>query len=324
MLKTALRRLALATLLLLSICAAHSQEYPNRPLRLIVGLPAGGGADAIARIFAGRLGESLGQPVIVENRPGSGGLIAAETAAKAPADGYTLLFGSVSYTAIFASLYKKLPYDPVTDFAPISLIATFPLVLVVNQAVPARSVHEFIAHARANPGRVNYASAGIGSPLHLSMEMLKSAANIDLVHVPYKGGVQAAGDLLSGQIHAICDALPTQLGNIKAGKVRALAVTSAQRSPQLPDVPTMQEAGVADFEFTGWFAAFGQAGLPKAVVAKLNAHAIGILNAPEVRNRLAEQGTAALASTPERLADFQRAEIAKWARAVKASGATAD
>lgn len=322
--KDAICKVVLAMLLLPLTCAVNSQEYPSKPIRMLVGLPAGGGADAIARIIAGKLGETLGQPVIVENRPGSGGLIAAETAAKAPADGYTLLFGSVSYNAIFASLYKRLPYDPVKDFAPISLLATFPLVLVVNPALPVRSMDEFIAHARANPGRINYASAGNGSPLHLSMEMLKTAAGIDLVHVPYKGGVQAVGDLLSGQIHAICDALPTQIGNIRSGRVRALAVTAPQRSPQIPDVPTMKEAGIADVEFVGWFALFAPAAVHKALVARLNAGAVAVIAMPEIRERLAQQGTEAVATTPERLAAFQKLEIARWEKAVKSSGASAE
>jgi tripartite-type tricarboxylate transporter receptor subunit TctC len=303
---------------------AHSETYPDRPVRMLVGLPAGGGADTIARIFASKLGESQGQPVVVENRAGSGGLIAAEAAAKSKPDGYTLLFGSASYNAIFASLYKKLPYDPVKDFAPVSLIATFPLVLVVNSSVPAGSVGEFIAYAKRNPGKLSYASAGNGSPLHLSMEMLKSATGIDVVHVPYKGGVLAIGDLMSGQIQVILDALPTQLANIKAGKLRALAVTTAKRSAQLPGVPTMMEAGVPDFEFTGWFALFAPAGVPKAIIAKLNADAVRALNMPDLRDRMAQQGTDAASSTPEQLAAFQRAEIARWAKAVEQSGATAD
>ena len=304
--------------------AAQTQSYPSKPLHLIVGLPPGGGADLVARVFAGHLSESLGQQVVVESRVGSGGLIAADSAAKATPDGYTLLFGTVSTNAIFPSLYKKLPYDPVKDFSPVSLIATYPLVLVVNTKVPANSIGELIAYAKSNRGRLSYASAGYGTPLHLAMEMFKARAGIDVLHVPYKGGVQALSDLLSGEIQLIFDALPTQLANIRAGRVRPLAVTSKNRSPLLPNVPTMSEAGVSDFELMGWFAAFAPTGVSSSTLGTLNASIVEVLNAPGARQHLAELGVDPMSSTREELGAFQRSEIGKWARAVKESGASAD
>ena len=303
---------------------AQPHDYPNRPVHLIVGLPAGGGADIVARTVAAALGDRLGQPMVVDNRTGSGGLVAADGAARAAADGHTLLFGTISYSAIFASLYKKLPYDPVKDFAPVSLLATYPLVLVVNPAAPERTLAEFIAHAKAAPGQLSYASAGQGSPLHLAMEMLKARTGMPMVHVPYRGGVLATGDLIGGQVHAIFDALPTQLANIKAGKVRALAVTGATRSAQLPDVPTMAEAGVAGFEFTGWYALFAPAATPQPVLDRLHRSVSTALAAPELKQRLYELGVDATPSSPAELARFQRAEIQRWGQAVRDSGAIAE
>lgn len=304
--------------------AAQAHNYPSRPLHLIVGLPPGGGADLVARVFAGQLSEGLGQQVVVENRVGSGGLIAADSAARSTPDGYTLLFGTVSTNAIFPSLYKKLPYDPVKDFSPVSLIATYPLVLVVNTKLPANSIAELITYAKANPGRLSYASAGYGTPLHLAMEMFKARAGIDVLHVPYKGGVQALSDLLSGEIQLIFDALPTQLANIRAGRVRPLAVTSKTRSPLLPDVPTISEAGLSDFELMGWFAAFAPTGVSSSTLGTLNASIVDVLNARGTRQRLAELGVDPMSSTREELGAFQRSEIGKWARAVKESGVSVD
>ena len=303
---------------------AYGQAYPARPLRLIVGLPAGGGADMIARTVAVKLGENMGQPIVVENRPGSAARIAAESVARATPDGYTLLVSGVTAGAIAVSVYKTLPYDPVRDFAPVSLLATLPIVLVVSLSLPAKSVSEFIAYAKANPGKVSYASSGTGGTLHLSMEMLKAKTGIDVVHVPYKGGVQAIPDLLGGQIHARFEILPTQLPYVKAGKTRALAVTAAKRSYYLLDVPTMIEAGVPGFEVTLSYGLYAPAAVPKAVIAKLNRDVVKTLNAREVRERLAQQGVEATPSAPEQLAAFQKSEIAKWAKVVKEAGVTAD
>ncbi len=304
--------------------SAAGAPYPNRPVRLLVGLPPGGPTDVIARIVTAKLGDALGQPVVVENQPGSGGLIAAETAAKAPPDGHTLLFGAVSYSAIFASLYKKLPYDPVKDFAPISLVTKVPNVLVVNPALPVRTVGDLIAHAKANPGKLSYGSSGNGTSLHLSMEMLKKQAGLDIVHVPYKGGPQAVVDLLAGRIEVMFDNLPGQVANVKGGRTRALAVTTAKRNFQLPDVPTMMEAGVPGFEVTVWYGVFAPAAVARPILVKLNAELVKTLNLPEIRERMAEQGAEPTPTTREEFASFQKAEVARWAKVVKDSGATAE
>lgn len=306
-------------------CAAPAvAQYPTKPVRFLVGLAPGGGTDITARTVATRLSDVLGQQVIVENRPGSGGLIAADIAAKSAPDGYTLLLGSISYSAIFASLYKKLPYDPVKDFAPISLLATTPNVLCASLTFPPKSVSEFIAYAKANPGRVTYASSGNGSSLHLSMEYLKSLTGIDVVHVPYKGGSTTIPDLIAGQIQIMFNNLPTQVPFIKAGKVRALAVTTAKRNAQFPELPTMIEAGVPGFEVVVWYSMFAPAKTPSSIVAKLNTEVVKVLNMPDIRERLAQQGSDAAPTTPEQLAAFQKVEIAKWAKVVKASGARVD
>jgi tripartite-type tricarboxylate transporter receptor subunit TctC len=318
------RAVAAAALMLVLASGAQAQTYPNRPIRLLVGLAPGGGTDVTARIVAAKLGDLLGQQIIVENRAGSGGLIAADTAAKATADGYTLLFGAISYSAIFASLYKKLPYDPVKDFAPISLVATLPNVLVVNPSLPVKSVSDFVAYAKARPGNISYGSSGNGSSLHLSMEMLKTMAGIDVLHVPYKGGAPALADLIGGQIQVMFDNLPGQIAYIKSGRTRALAVTTAKRNAQLPDVPTMIESGVPGFEVTVWYGIFAPAGVPKAVVAKLNADLVKTLNLPDVKDRMAQQGADPAPTTPEQFAAFQKSEVAKWAQVVKTSGARAD
>ncbi|MGE5638748.1 MAG: Bug family tripartite tricarboxylate transporter substrate binding protein [Clostridia bacterium] len=302
----------------------HAEPYPTKPIRLVVGLPAGGGADVLARATAERLAEQLGQPVVVENRVGSGGLVAADAVAHAQPDGYTLLFGGNGSNAIFASLYKKLPYEPVKDFAPVSRVATLPNVLVVNTALPVHSVTEFVAYARAHPGEISYASAGNGTTLHLSMEMLRSMTGIDVVHVPYKGGVQAMGDLLSGRVQAMFEILPTEIANIRAGKVRALAVTTAKRSPQLPEVQTLAEAGVPGFEVVVWYALFAPAATPEPVLTRLNTAAVKALAAPGLAERFAQLGATASASTREQLAAFQLSEVEKWAKVVRASGATAE
>jgi tripartite-type tricarboxylate transporter receptor subunit TctC len=321
-LASALRALVAAGMA--TAASAQTLEYPTRPIQLLVGLPAGGGADVVARAIAASLSERMGQQVVVENRTGSGGLIAASGAAHAVPDGYTLLFGSVSYSAIFASLYKKLPYDPVKDFAPVSMLATYPLVLVVGESSPIHSLRDFIAQARSQPGRLSYGSAGHGTPLHLAMEMLKTRTGIEIVHVPYRGGVAATGDLISGRIHAIFDALPTQLANIKAGRMRALAVTGSARSPLLAGVPTMSEAGVSEFDIQGWFALFAPSGTPQPALARLHSAVATSLGQPELRQRLLEMGVDPAVSSPAELASFQRAEISRWGQAVRDSGASVE
>jgi tripartite-type tricarboxylate transporter receptor subunit TctC len=296
--------------------------YPNHPIRLLVGLPPGGSTDAIARIVASKLGDALGQHVVVDNRTGASGLIASEIAARAPADGHTLLFGASFYSEVYASLDRRLPYDPVRDFAPISLVTKVPNVLVVHPALPVRTVADFIAHAKSRPGKLNYASAGNGSSAHLSMEMLKKQVGIDVVHVPYKGAPQALVDLLAGEISVMFGNVPTQIPHLKSGKTRALAVTGATRNFQLPDVPTMMEAGVPNFEITVWYGVFAPARVPPSILSVLNAALIQSLATPEVRERMAVQGAEPTPATRDEFAAFQKAEVAKWAKVVKDWGTT--
>lgn len=300
-----------------------AQAYPNRPLRAIVPVAPGGGSDISSRIVAAGLSESLGKQIVVDNRAGAGGSLGVSIAAKAPSDGYTLLMGNISTHGINPALYQ-LPYHPVRDFAPISLIGTTPNVLVVHPSVPAASVSEFVAYAKANPGKINYGSSGVGGSPHLAMEMLRTMTGIDIVHVPYKGAGAALIDLLGGQVQAMSASLPGQLPHVKSGKLRALGVTSAKRNANLPDVPTVIESGIPGHEVTIWYAVFVPAAVPKAIVARLNAEMVKLLNAPDMKERLAQQGVDAAPSTPAELAAYVKFEMAKWAKVVKLSGIRAD
>ena len=311
-------------LMLVSNDPVHAQAYPDRPVRYISPFPPGGVNDIVSRIMAAKLSEIWGRQVIVDNRPGAGGTIGADIAAKATPDGYTLLMGGIGTHGIAPALYKKLPYDHIKDFAPLSMIGTVPHVLVVHPSLPVKSVRELIAYAKANPGKINYGSSGVGTALHLSMEMFRSMTGIDIVHVPYKGGGPAQTDLLGGRILAMCATLTGELPHIKSGKVRALGVTSTKRSALLPDVPTIAESGVPGFEVTAWNAMFTQAAVPKPILAKLNADVVRALSLPDVQRRLAENGLDAAASTTEQLSAFVKSETVKWAKAVKDSGATAE
>jgi len=302
--------------------SGSASVFPNHPIRLLVGLPPGGSTDAIARIVASKLGDALGQHVVVDNRTGASGLIASEIAARAPADGHTLLFGASFYSEVYASLERRLPYDPVRDFAPISLVTKVPNVLVVHPALPVRTVADFIAYAKSRPGKLNYASSGNGSSAHLSMELLKKQVGIDVVHVPYKGAPQALVDLLAGEISVMFGNVPSQIPHLKSGKTRALAVTGAIRNFQLPDVPTMIEAGVPDFEITVWYGVFTPARVPPAILSVLNSALIQSLAAPDVRQRMAVQGAEPTPTTRDEFAAFQKAEVAKWAKVVKDWGTT--
>lgn len=302
----------------------QAQNYPARPLRLIVPTAPGGGTDFTGRLVAAKLSETMGQQVVVENRGGGGGSVGADNAAKATADGYTLLLGSIATHAVNPALYKKLPYDHLKDFAPVSLIGTVPNALVVHPSVPVKSIQEFITYARANPGKINYGSSGVGSPPHLSMELLRSMTGINLVHVPYKGAGPALADLLGGQVQAMCTSLAGLINFVKSGRVRALGVTTAKRNPQLPDVPTIVESGVPGYEVTIWYAVFAPVATPKAIVDKLNAEMVKALNSSEMKERMALQGMDPAPSTPAELTAFVKAESAKWAKAAKDSGATAE
>jgi tripartite-type tricarboxylate transporter receptor subunit TctC len=296
------------------------QSYPQRPIRAIVPIAPGGGTDTTGRLVMTKLSEKLGQQIVVDNRAGGGGTIGASIAAKAQPDGYTFLFGSISTHGVNPALFKKLPYDHIKDFAPVALIGKVPNVLVVHPSLPVKSVSDLINYAKANPGKINYGSAGLGSPPHLSMELLKSMAAINIVHVPYKGAGPALADLLGGQVQVMCTSLAGQLPHIKAGRVRALAVTTAKRNAQVPDVPTMIEAGVPGYEVTIWYAVFFPAGVPKPIITRLNSALVMLLNTPEMKERMAQIGVDPAPSTPAELAAFVKAETAKWTKVVHDAG----
>jgi tripartite-type tricarboxylate transporter receptor subunit TctC len=304
--------------------SAQTPTYPRQPITLVVPFPAGGPTDAMARVLAQKLGDRLGQQVVVDNKGGAGGGIAAETVAKARADGYTLFFGTTGTLAINPSLYSKLRYDPVRDFAPVSLMATTMNVLVVHPQVPAKNLSELIQLARTKPGDISYGSAGNGSSNHLSGELFRAAAGIPLNHVPYKGSAPALIDLLGGRITMMFDTVAQQAPNVAAGKVRALAVTGPKRSPMLPDVPTAQEAGLKDFDVTIWFGVLAPAGTPAAIIERLNRDPRPPPPPDEMKKRMQADGAEAQPTTPAEFAALISHDIAKWRPVVKASGATLD
>ncbi len=303
---------------------AAAQAFPSKTITIIVPFAAGGTTDILARIVAQGMGAELGQPVVVDNRAGAGGNIGGQLAARAPADGYTLFMGTVGTHAINAALYRKMPFDPIKDFAPLTRVANVPNLLVANPAQPFKTVQELIAYAKANPGKINFGSSGSGSSVHLSGELFKSMAKVDMQHVPYKGSAPAVTDLLGNQIAIMFDNMPSVIPHVRSGKLRAIAVTTARRSPELPDVPTIAEAGVPGYEATSWFGMFAPAGTPAPVVAKLNAAIVKVLAQPDVRKKLAEQGAEAVGDTPEQFAAFIQKESVKWGRVVKESGASVD
>jgi tripartite-type tricarboxylate transporter receptor subunit TctC len=312
------RCLAVALLALpIVVCA---QSYPTRPIKMLVPFPAGGTVDFFARVVAPKLADALGQPVQVENRSGAGGNIAAEAVAKAPPDGYTVLMGS-EIVAINISLYKQLGYDPVKDLAPVTLVGTVPNILIANLAVPAATVKELIALAKKPGTKMSYASTGHGTSSQLSSELFKSMAGVDILHVPYKGGAPAIADVIGGQVNIMFLNMPTGIGQVRAGKVRILGVTSAKRVAQLPDVPTIDEAGLKGFETAAWSGVYVPMGTPRDIITRLNTEIVKILKMPSVREQLAGQGAEPVGDTPEEFAQFTRSEIAKWAQVVKASGA---
>jgi tripartite-type tricarboxylate transporter receptor subunit TctC len=314
----------LAASAILSVPDAFAQAYPAKTVKLIVPFPPAGTTDILARIVAQKLSERLGQQFIIDNRAGAGGNIGADLASKSTPDGYTLLVGTVGTNAINASLYAKMPYDTAKDFAPIGMIAAVPNVLVVHPSVPVKSVKELIELAKSKPGELNFASSGNGTSIHLSGELFKTMAGVNMNHIPYKGSAPALTDLLGGQVQLMFDNLPSSMPHIKAGKLRPLAVTSLQRSPALPDIPTIAESGLAGFDASSWFALFAPAGTPKDIITKLNAELQVILQMPEVRVKFAEQGAEPGNFTPEQLGAFTRAEMVKWAKVVKDSGAKVD
>ncbi len=307
------------------ICAtATAQHYPSRPIRLLVPSTPGGSVDTLARAIGTRLSERFNQQVVVDNRSGAGGVIAGELTAKAPPDGYTLLMGTVASLASNVSLHKKLPYDPVRDFAPVTLAATQNLMLVVNPSLPAKNVKELIALAKAKPGLITFASAGSGAGGHLSGELFKLLAGIDLLHIPYKGVAPALVDVISGQVSLTFPSLISAMPQVKSGKVRALAVTGAKRSQTVPDLPTMQEAGVPGYESATWYGVVAPSATPRDIVAKLNGEIVAILKQPELRDRLAADGADPWGSTSDEFSRHLKSEIAKWARVMKAAGIHAE
>jgi tripartite-type tricarboxylate transporter receptor subunit TctC len=307
----------------LVFAAEACEAYPTRPVRLIVGAGPGSAGDVPARVVAAKLSEMWGQQMVVDNRPGAGLTIAAEIASKATPDGYTLLLCGIALT-ISPALYKNLPYDLSRDFAPVSLLGTTPNVLVVHPSVPAKTVNEFVKYAKTKPGKINYASSGVGTTLHLSMELFRSMTGIDMVHVPYKTVGLAAADLMSGQVDAMIDNLPTQLEAIKAGRVRALGVTTLTRATQLPLVPAIAESSVPGFDIKVWLGVCAPAAVPKAIIGRLNSDISQALTSPDVRRTLTERGIDAQSSTPEQLAELVKTELGRWAKAVRDSGAKAD
>ena len=295
-------------------------EFPDRPIRIIVPYPPGGTSDLLARAVAPRLGERLKQTVVIENRAGAGGVIGSQVVAKSPADGYTLLLGTIATHGILPVLQKPAPYDAVKDFAPVTLVASTPNVLVANPSAPVRNLAELLALARAKPGSVNFGSTSLGGSPHMSGELLKTMAQVDIVHVPYKGGGPMLIDLMGGQIPVGFDNLPSSMNHIRAGKIRALAVTTAKRWPGAPEIPTMAEAGVPGYEATAWFGLLAPANTPKPIVELLQQHVAAILRQPEVEKLLLEQGAEAVGNTPDEFAKLIAAELQKWAKVVATTG----
>jgi tripartite-type tricarboxylate transporter receptor subunit TctC len=302
---------------------ASAQSYPTRPIRMLVPFAAGGTVDIVARLLGAKLAEELGQPIIVENRGGAGGTIAAALLAKSPGDGYTLMTMHQGL-AFNAALYSNLPYDTLRDLVPIAYVGATPNVLVVTDALPVKTLPEFLAYARANPGRIAYGSGGIGSAGHLSVELLQSLTGAKLTHVPYKGSGPAIADLISGQIQAMLLTMPAVMPYVKGGKVRAIATSGTRRSPALPELPTLAEAGVAGYEYTPWYGAFGPATMPKELVARLNQAVNKTLADADMRDKLAQQGLEVRAMTSGELADIVRSDVVRWGKIIRDVGVRAE
>ncbi len=303
---------------------AQADAFPAKPIRIIVPFPAGGATDIAARVIADKMGLSWKQAVLVENRPGAGGNVGADFVAKSAPDGYTLVMGITGSHAINTSLYAKMPYDPVKDFEPVTQVAVVPNVIVVHPSVPARTLKELVDLAKRQPGKYDYASLGSGTAAHLGMELFKTSAGIFMVHIPYRGSAPAVADLIGGQVQVMMDGLPSALPHVKAGRLRALAVTSQKRSPAAPDLPTIAESGYPGFYADAWSGLFAPRGTPRAIVDKLAAETQRILNLPDVRERFAGLGAEPVGSTPAEFAQHVQREIDKWARVVKQSGAKVD
>ena len=318
--RTALTLLA-GTLALTLGVSASAQNYPNKPIRLVVTFPSGGAPDILARLFSEKA--QLGQPVVVDNKPGAGGNIGADFVAKSAGDGYTLVLGTVGTHSINGSLYEKMPYDMVKNFSPVSLIASAPNLLVVNNNVPVKTVPEFVAYLKANPNKLSFGAPGVGTSVHVSGELFKSMTGTQMTHVPYKGRQFAIPDLVGGSIQLMFDNMPSALPMAREGKIRAIAVTTAKRSSAAPEIPTIAES-IPGFEATTWFAMFAPAGTPKPVIDRLNAEVLRVFRLPDVAERLKTLGLEAVLSSPEELSAYQASEITKWTKVVKESGAKAE
>ena len=319
----------LALLLFMSTPSAHAQQkakdvYPNRPIRFLVPFTAGGTADIVARNIAQSFSDRLGQQVVVDNRAGSGGVLGTEIAAMSPGDGHTLLLGNISTIAVSPALYKKLPYDPMRDFAPVTLLASAPFVMVVSSSLGLTTVKQFIALAKSKPGKLNYASTGIGSPGHLAAALLAASAGINIEHVPYKGIAPALVDLSAGEVQLLFLGIGPTQAQIKIGKVRALAISSGKRSPLMPDLPTVAESDIPAFDVTGWYGLFVPASTPPKVIALLNTTMRQIATMPDIQKRFSSLGAELVTNTPDQFSAFVRAEIKKWSKVVKDSGIQAE
>ena len=312
-------KLLKALLLLAFAAAANAQGFPDKPVKVVNAFAAGGGSDILLRTFLPKWSELLGQQIVVDYRTGAGGNVAMEFVAKSPADGYTLLMGSPGLS-INPGLYEKLAFDPQKDFAPVSLVGTVPNALVVNPGVGATTVRELVALAKTQPGKLNYATPGAGTSLHLAAELFKLSTGTDIVHVPYKGGAQAQADVMAGQVQLMFNVLPSALPQVRAGKLRALAVTGRTRSEALPDTPTMIEAGIADYTAVTWNGILAPTGTPRAAIAKLNESLVGTLRSPEMKDAFAKIGQEPAWSTPEDFAALMKDESVKWRRVIQAAG----
>lgn len=318
------RKIAAVLAIALLPLLAAAQAWPNKPIRVIVSVPAGGTPDVTARLVTPGLSSLLGQQLVVDNRGGAGGLIGAELAANAAPDGYTLFISSPGALTILPHLRKNVPYDTLRDFVPIGLISIGPFLLITHPSVPARTVKELIALARAQPGKLNYASAGNGTANHLAMELFKQMADVNITHVPYKGAPQAVSDVLAGHMDMMFNSIAPVLAHIKLERVRVLGIASAKRSPQLPDVPTIGEAGVPGFEAVNWFGMFAPARTPKKIIIRLNAALVKVVNAPQTRAQFEALGADPVGSSPAEFAAFVRRDLEKYAKVVKLSGAKVD
>ncbi len=307
----------------LPLRTAHAQAYPGRPVRMIVPYPPGGPTDVLARIVAVKLSEALGQPFAIDNKAGASGMIGSAEVAKGAPDGYTLL-GNASIHVINPSLYPKAAFDAIADFTPITQLAGVPLILVVNNDLPVKSVRELIAYAKANAGKLNFASSGNAAAPHLAGESFKIAAGVQMQHVPYKGSAPALTDLIGGQVQIMFDSMPSAMPHVKAGKLRPLAVTTAKRSAAVPDLPTVAEAGVPGYDISTWYGLWAPKGTPREIIERIASETAKILRLPDVRERYAALGAEPVGSTPDEFAAYCRSELTKWAKIVKESGAKAD